>query len=269
MKNHKDAVRCSYEHQDSSVQKETKKDTSRELISKKQVSGVSVNPTFKDLFFNYDTTQIHLTLVIHMVSVFRQGNQVPVVNQNYLDTMLSTANDIWSQACINIAPYYTDILITEFKNLGISVFIGCNLSPQDSEIIDSYEIKTPIVKIANLFLVEETNGIACGDPFSGRIFMPTNNQSPERAGRTLAHEIGHLLLNPIGLSNSDNPEHLMYHAHLHPQPKGEKHGMYLSECVGAREIIKQDYFYGGKQKHCKMSPRLGNNLAIVWETAQQ
>jgi hypothetical protein len=259
MKDEKNQIRCTCENKKSKEQNGIKPDASMQMFLSKPITGKQINSKFKELLFNFDTTKIYVTVVIHTVSI----NGIPVVNQNYINTMLSTANAIWSQACITIVPYYTGEFITEFWDLGIQPFIGCNISPENEEVVMTYEITTPVIKIANLFLVRETNGIACGDPFDGRIFMPTINQSAEKMGGVLAHELGHLFLNPLGIDDSENPNHLMYHPSLNSEPQSDINGLYLSECVGARELVKQEYFYSGKQEYCKMSPRLGNNLAIV------
>jgi len=53
--------------------------------------------------------------VVHVVAKGVPGRlNEPVVAQNVIDAMLEVANEIWSQACIKLVPYYPGGLIKEF-----------------------------------------------------------------------------------------------------------------------------------------------------------
>ena len=90
----------------------------------------------------------------------------------------------------------------------------------------------------------------------------------------LAHEIGHVLLNPLGIDDSDNPDHLMYHPERHPEEAtGSRDGLLPSDCLGAHaRVLEHDGAWAStgrpwapSSESCVMRPRLGNNLFIVQE----
>ena len=104
--------------------------------------------------------------------------------------------------------------------------------------------------------------------------MPTAGLLSETLGKVLAHEIGHVLLNPLGVDNSDIPDHLMYHPERHPgEAAGSRDGLFLSDCLGAHARALEDYGAwaqtgvptAASSEQCIMRPRLGNNLTVVEE----
>lgn len=118
----------------------------------------------------------------------------------------------------------------------------------------------------NVYIVRRTNNAACAELSTGRVFLPRIWVGDvEFKGNMFAHEIGHLLLNPVGVDDSDNPRHLMYHGEIDVQ--NPPNGLYLSDCIGARSTAIDRYGVFGSQnpsvQPCVIKPRLGNNLAIV------
>lgn len=247
----------------------------RLLFKAETVKGRALGNRYADtIFSNLSTTRLYLITVVHVVGIpSPTGGFMPIVSDDWIETMFQRANDIWSQACIELVPYFTGTLVTEFRDIGLSAFAGLCLSPQQLGLVEPYDIKAPDTIIVNVYLVEDTNGIACGSPISGRVFLPTSAQIPEKVGRVFAHELGHVMLNPVGVNDSDNPDHLMFHVSTHPDiPPGSKEGLFLSDCVGARTTAQENLFAfarpGGLGSPndpvaCEMSPRLGNNLVVV------
>jgi len=240
-------------------------------------TGKRLNKRFVDsIFQNYSSTKLYIVTVIHIVGVQSPNSNatIPVIDQGWIDTVLGIANRIWSQACIEIVPYYPGNLITTFKDLGLSPGLGECIVSSQRYLIEPYEVRVPETKIINVYLVEDTTGDACGSPVYGEIFMPTTF-SAEVMGRVFAHELGHLLLNPVGVDDSDNPDHLMFHSYRHPDiPVGKNNGLFLSDCLGARAIAMEDYFahnrpggfnFGSTSEpiRCTLNPALGPNLEIV------
>lgn len=162
--------------------------------------------------------------------------------------------------------------MTTFQDLALLAFAGVCLAAEERELVEPYDVTVPGTLIINLYLVEDTNEKACGSPFTGHVILPTV-KSPEAMGPVLAHEIGHVLLNPLGVDDSDQPNHLMFHPQVHPEtPPGSRDGLYLSDCVGAQARAREDLFAFGRPGGlgspeepiaCKMRPQLGNNLVVV------
>lgn len=274
MKHNKEHIRCSYDNTD--VVKVNCEEW-RRLFKHKPVKGFELNRKYSDTIFgNFITTKLFLVTVVHVVGVPDSGGRlVPIQNADWIEYMFRVANDIWSQACIELVPHQTGILVTEFRDISLSAFAGLCLAPGQFEMVAPYDITVPQVNIVNIYLVEDTNGIACGSPVSGRVFLPTAGRSPEYIGRVLAHELGHILLNPVGVSDSSNPDHLMFHPSVHPEiSPQDRDGLFLSDCIGARTTAQENLFVfsrpggldltnPGDAVSCTMSPKLGNNLAIV------
>ena len=190
--------------------------------------------------------------------------------------MLDVANEIWGQACIKLAPYYHGELIKEFHDIELLGAFGDCLNAEWKQKLKPYDITTPDKLIINLYLVDDAN-FACGSPISGHVILPTAGKGSEWLGKVLAHEIGHVLLNPLGIDNSDDPDHVMYHPENHPGvPLGSRDGLFMSDCLGVRKRVAEDFggfadVPGGTSPaplSCIMLPRLGNNLVVI-EAMQQ
>ena len=214
---------------------------------------------------------------MHVVGVpSPTGGFRPIVDQNWIDTIFQQANKIWAQACIELVPFSTGTLVTNFFDGSIPLLVqqGLCLDPDQRELVEPHDITVPGTIIVNLYLVNNTSeDLACGSPVTGHVFLPTDGQDPVPMGRVFAHEIGHILLNPLGVDDSDEPNHLMFHASRHPEiPPGSRDGLFLSDCIGAQTRAREDLFTfarpGGlgsveKPVACQMIPRLGNNLVVV------
>jgi hypothetical protein len=269
-------VQCGYVAKGAKV---TPREQLRPLFSTRKVTGPAMATRFAHAIFGgFSTTRLFLITVVHVVGIPSEtGGFKPIVDQAWQDTLFRVANDIWSQACIELVPYSTGTLVTNFRDIALSAFLGECLAPSQSDLVKPHDITSPATLIVNVYLVEDTNGIACGSPITGHVFMPTAGRSPEFMGRVFAHEIGHVLLNPLGVDDSANPDHLMFHPEEHPEiPPGSQDGLFLSDCVGAQTRAREELFAFGRPggfgglgggSHepiaCRMSPRLGNNLAIV------
>ena len=104
--------------------------------------------------------------------------------------------------------------------------------------------------------------------------MPTAGLLSDTLGKVFAHEIGHVLLNTLGVDDSDNPEHVMYHPERHSaEAVGSRDGLFLSDCLGAHARALEDYGAwaqtgvptAASSQQCTMRPRLGNNLTVIEE----
>ena len=84
-----------------------------------------------------------------------------------------------------------------------------------------------------------------------------------------------MLLNPLGVDDSDNPDHVMHHPDP-GEPSGNRDGLHLSDCIGAHERGRLDYGAMAQtgvpgspsSEPCVMHPRLGSNIAIIEEMMQ-
>ena len=275
-------VQCAYEAEGA---KNIPPQQLRPLFEAKSVSGRPLAARYTQINFGFSgfggfsTTRVFLVVVVHVVGVpSATGGFRPIVSQTWIDTLFREANKIWSQACIELAPLSTDTLVTNFfdGSIGLLASLGLCLDPSQSELVEPHDITVPGKLIVNLYLVKNTSGVACGSPVTGHVFLPTAGQSPEHMGRVFAHEIGHVLLNPLGVDDSDQPNHLMFHPQAHPEiPPGSRDGLFLSDCVGAQTRAREDLFafarpggFGGlgsseEPVACRMIPRLGNNLVVV------
>jgi hypothetical protein len=146
---------------------------------------------------------------------------------------------------------------------------------QEEHWCSPYDITAQDNLIINLYLVDDAP-FACGSPITGHVILPTAGKGSEWLGKVLAHEIGHVLLNPLDVDDSDDPDHVMYHPERHPEvPPGSRDGLFLSDCLGAHKRVAEDF--GGfadigvassDPVSCIMLPRLGNNLVVI-EVMQQ
>jgi hypothetical protein len=265
-------VQCAYEAEGA---KNTPPEQLRPFFETKSVSGRPLTTRYVETIFSgFSTTRLFLVTVVHVVGIPSEtGGFKPIVNQAWIDTLFRVANDIWSQACIKLVPYSTGGLVTNFRDISVSGFLGFCLAAGQEELVQPHDITAPGTLIINVYLVEDTNGPACGSPITGHIIMPTAGRGPEFMGRVFAHEIGHVLLNPLGVDDSEHPDHLMFHPDIHPEiPPGSRDGLFLSDCIGAQTRAREDLFAfarpGGplstsEPVACRMNPRLGNNLVIV------
>jgi len=138
-----------------------------------------------------------------------------------------------------------------------------------------HDITAPDKTIINLYLVDDAL-FACGTPLTGHVILPTAGRDSEWLGKILAHEIGHVLLNPLDVDDSADPNHVMHHPENHPGgPAGTRDGLFLSDCLGAHKRVAEDFgsfadigATSSDPVSCVMLPRLGNNLVVV-EAMQQ
>lgn len=276
-KQYEDGVRCAYEEPGAVT---IPPEQLHPLATDRAVTGRVLDHRYAAAL-SQETTRLYLITVLHIAGrPSPTGGFEPIVDDDWVGTMFSAANDIWSQACIELVPYRTGVLVTDFRSLGVSAFAGLCLSPAQLELVEPYDVKTPDLIIVNVYVLDEVTvqgaSGGCGSPVSGRIFLPTAGRIPERIGNTFAHELGHVLLNPAGVSDSENPDHLMFHASSHPDiPPGSRDGLFLSDCLAARTQASESLFTfarpGGfgaltsdrEPEPCVMSPRLGNNLVTV------
>lgn len=265
-------VSCSYASSDESA---TPLEQLRPLFETRTVTGRPIASRFSDwLPVGVSTVRLTLPVFVHVVGIpSSTGGFKPIRDQAYVNDVFETANDIWSQACIKLVPISAP-LVTTFRDLPISAFAGTCLAPTQAALVDPLDITVEGTTLINLYLVDDTTGDACGSPITGHVIMPTAGLLSETLGKVLAHEIGHVLLNTLGVDNSDNPDHLMYHPERHPgAAAGSRDGLFLSDCLGAHARALEDYGAwartgvptAGSSEQCTMRPRLGNNLVVVEE----
>lgn len=267
-------LRCSFEHAGAERRQATEL---RPLFATEPVASRPMNSLHARYFWSnaLNVHELYLITVVHVVGEpDGPGGFKPIVDQAWIDTVFQKANEIWSQACIRLVPYPTGELVTAFRDLPVSGFISC-LPPGESAKVEPYDVTAPGVIIVNVFFLEYSNLTACGDPVTGHIFLPTRVWSPQSMGNVFAHELGHVLLNPLGVDDSDNPDHLMFHDYTHPGvPPGTNDGLFLSDCLGARARTVEELFAfghpkgfgalheGGEHVPCRLNPRLGNDLVV-------
>jgi hypothetical protein len=272
-------VQCSYEA-------ESAKNTPPEqpFFETKSVSGRAVASRYSNTilagssgFAGFSTTRLFLVAVVHVVGVPSvTGGFKPIVDEAWINTLFQDANRIWSQACIELVPFSTGSLVTNFfdGSVGLLSQSGLCLDPKDLDKVEPHDITVSGKVIVNVYLLKNTsNGEACGSHVRGHVFLPTADLTPANMGRVFAHEIGHVLMNPLGVDDSLEPNHLMFHASLHPEiPPGSRDGLFLSDCLGAQTRAREDLFsfarpggLGSEEEpiKCQMIPRLGNNLVVV------
>lgn len=280
MKDDTKDIHCVYAHDG---MEKIPTDEAHHLFKTEAVNGPELNKKYFDqIYGNFSTNRLFLITVVHVVGLpaaYGGFPPIPIVSDDWIETMFQVANDIWSQACIEIVPFFTGTPITTFRDLRLILLLG--FCVEEPELLEPYEISNPDTKIVNVYLVERSlfggKSYDCGSPVKGRVILNTKNQTAERAGNALAHELGHVMLNPTGISDSENPDHLLYHPGRHPEVSpGSQDGLFMSDCLGARTTAKEDLFvFGrpggfpvpGEAELCQLRPRLGNNLAIVATTA--
>jgi hypothetical protein len=267
-------VRCAYAAADA---RNIAPERLRPLFTSRRVSGRALNARFQQTFVGRRVPLLRLITVVHRVAVRNPTTgefTQPVVDQPWVDTLFRVANDIWSQACIKLIPYSTGTLVTSFRDIALSAFAGDCITTEQRALVAPFAVTAPGTLILNVYLVEDTNNIACGSPVHAEVFLPTEGRSPDLMGRVFAHEIGHVLLNPLGVDDNANPDHLMFHPEAHPDvPPGSQDGLFLSDCIGAHTRAREDFaafvqpgLPGSGQDGeaaCVLNPRLGNNLVIV------
>lgn len=272
-----DDIRCAYETADDTRPASQERLTA--MFEEEAVSGRRVSSRFLDLIFGqYRATKLYLIMPVHVVAQSSFEPKEPIVSDDYVDEMIGVAQNIWSQACIELVPYSTGSLVTTFRDIGLLAQYGVCLDSDDRHLIEPYNIQAEGTTIVNIYVVGETGGIACGSPVTGHVFVPATGRSAQLLGKVLAHELGHIMLNAAGVDDSDNPDHLMFHAYRHPDvPRGSESGLFLSDCLAARTTARENLFvfghpggFGGLDGSgspdpvsCLMAPRLGSNLDIV------
>jgi len=265
-------VSCSYATSDESA---TPVEQLRPLFDSRTVTGRAITSRFADwLPIGVSTVRLTLPVFVHVVGIpSPTGGFKPIRDQAYVDDIFETANDIWSQACIKLVPISAPV-VTTFRDLPISAFAGTCLAPTQAALVQPLDLTAEGTTLLNLYLVDDTTGDACGSPITGEVIMPTAGLLSGQLGKVFAHEIGHVLLNALGVDNSDNPDHLMYHPEKHPgEATGSRDGLFLSDCVGAHATALEDYGAwaqtgvptAGSSEQCTMRPRLGNNLIVIEE----
>lgn len=265
-------VRCSYA---TSKEAATPVEQLRPLFEDRTITGRPVASRFADIFgLGVSAARLTLVVFVHVVGRRTSTGFEPIRDQAYVDDIFATANDIWSQACIKLVPFSTPVVET-FQDLPISAFAGTCLAPDQQALVKPLDVTAEGTTLLNLYLVDDTTGDACGSPITGHIIMPTAGQLSTRLGKVLAHEVGHVLLNPLGVDDSDNPDHLMHHPDP-GEPSGNRDGLHLSDCIGAHARALDDYGAwaqtgvpgASSSEPCVMRPRLGSNIAIIEETMQ-
>jgi hypothetical protein len=239
----------------------------RPFFEDSKATGRLVSRRFvEELPLGVRTIQLSLLIVVHITKKGQPGPTVTAATRNVSDAMVEVANEIWSQACIKLVPYYPGGVITEFYDPTLQTSGEC-LDDAGNKMLASYDITTPGKTIVNLYLVDDAT-FACGSPVTGHVILPTAGHDSQWLGEILAHEIGHVLLNPLGVDDSDDPNHLMHHPARDPAGTGD--GLFLSECLGAHKRVAEDF--GGfadigeaspNPVSCVMLPRLGNNLVVI------
>lgn len=257
-------VRCSFRIRTAKTPKE---DPVKTLFTKKLIKGNALNRKYIPPFFDEQVPQLAIPIAVH---VSNDNQRKPLVDKPMIEAMFEVANNIWSQACIKLEPYYTGVT-PDFINLVVTAFINC-LPVEESKKAAAYEVTIPgfpNIKVLNLFIVKQTGGSACGNPFNGRVIIPTDHScfNPQFMGEVLAHEVGHILLNPAGVDSSSNSEHLMYHPGSGCSTGHT--GLFQSDCYAARETVVDSIFYiagqwfGDSQTTCVIKPTLGMDLVLV------
>ena len=264
-------VSCSYA---TSKESATPVEQLRPLFETRTVTGRPITSRFSDwLPIGVSVHRLTLPVFVHVVGIRSPSGFKPIRDQAYVDDIFETANDVWSQACIKLLPISTPV-VTTFSDLPISAFAGTCLAPAQLALVQPNDVTAEGTILLNLYLVDDTVGDACGSPITGHVIMPAAGHTSEQLGKVFAHEIGHVLLNPLGVDDSDNPDHVMYHPERHPgQPEGSRDGLFLSDCVGAHARALEDYGAwaqtgvptAGSSEQCTMRPRLGNNLIVIEE----
>ena len=267
-------ISCSYA---TSKESATPVEQLRPLFEDRMVTGRPVASRFADFFgLGVSAARLTLPVFVHVVGRRTPSGFERIRDQAYVDDIFATANDIWSQACIKLLPLSTPV-VTTFQDLPISAFAGTCLAPGQEALVKPLDVTAEGTTLLNLYLVDDTTGDACGSPITGHIIMPTAGQLSTRLGKVLAHELGHVLLNPLGVDDSDNPDHVMHHPERHPgEPTGNRDGLWLSDCIGAHARAIEDYGAWAQtgvpgspsSEPCVMRPRLGSNIAIIEEAMQ-
>lgn len=246
------------------------------LFESRTVSGRPVTARFGEtLPLPIDLVRLSLVTVVHVVGIpSSTGGFKPIVGQPFINTLFDIANGIWSQACIKLLPLSSGELVTAFRDIPVSGFLGFCLDNEWADLVRPYDITTPETTIVNLYLVEDTNGVACGSPITGHVILPTAGRAPDFLGKVFAHEIGHVLLNPLQVDDSDNPDHLMFHPENHPGIQGSRDGLFLSDCLGAHTRAREEFAAfadpgvpndSSNPVRCHVRPRLGSNLTVIEE----
>jgi hypothetical protein len=215
-------VSCSYATSDESA---TPLEQLRPLFDSRTVTGRPITSRFSDwLPIGVSVARLTLPVFVHIVGTRSPNGFKPIRDQAYVDDIFDTANDVWSQACIKLVPISTPV-VTTFSDLSISAFAGTCLAPTQLALVQPNDVTVEGTTLPNLYLVDDTVGDACGSPITGHVIMPTAGHTSEQLGKVFAHEVGHVLLNPLGVDDSDNPDHVMYHPERHPNdPAGRETG---------------------------------------------
>jgi hypothetical protein len=247
----------------------------RPLFEARTVTGRPITSRFADwLPIGVSVARLTLPVFVHVVGKrSSSGGFKAIRDQAYVDDIFGTANDIWSQACVKLLPISTPV-VTTFTDLAISAFAGTCLAPTELALVQAHDVTVQGPILPNLYLVDDTVGDACGSPLTGHVIMPAAGHTSEQLGKVFAHEIGHVLLNPLGVDDSDNPDHVMHHPERHRnEPAGSRDGLFLSDCLGAHARALEDYGAwaqtgvpsAASSEQCTMRPRLGNNLVVIEE----
>src|SRR5215211_6993027 len=146
----------------------------RPLFEDRAVTGRPMRARFvQELPLGVRTIQLSLITVVHVVAKGVPGAlDEPVVTRDGIDAMLEVANEIWSQACIKLVPYYSGGLITEFHDLALQGSFGDCLDEAGHNLVDPHDITSPDKTILNLYLVDDAP-FACGTPLTGHVILPT------------------------------------------------------------------------------------------------
>lgn len=194
----------------------------------------------------------------HIIADDVEGTDA-VVSEDFCVRSIERASEIWrSQACVYFTPRFAGY-VPNHRFLEQAA-IGCFAEDarQMAEMYDVDHAPPPI----NLYFVDLFGrGDACADVSNHRVALPMNSiytgrSDPENVGFIVAHEIGHIFLNPYGVDTSLNPEHLMFHGET-GEPFGGGTGLYRDECVFARRNMAPSFWGPYSDRLCDYMPQLG------------
>jgi len=142
--------RCSYGENKA---KKILREPENPLYGSDTISGRELQKRYADLLFGSPITTniMHLIMFVHVATVLNQntGALQPVVSQDWIDTVFDVANDIWSQACIKLLPFYWyKKLVTEpeFRDFALSGSLDCLIPGSvEDKIAEKYDATGGII----------------------------------------------------------------------------------------------------------------------------
>jgi hypothetical protein len=194
-------------------------------------------------------------LYFHIVADTALGDNA-IVSQQFCFDAVEHAAQVWRQACIAFAATFAGYVAGHRSLEGCGQFYA--ESDEMLEIANSHDEPEPPEERhgpppINAYFMDRISGQNCASVGNGRVWLVLNRTYPgvtqsENVGLVLAHEIGHLLLNPT-VDDSPIPGHLMHHAAI-------GRGLYLEDCVLARDNTAR-LSTTVSQESCPLMPLLG------------